>query len=159
MKTRKQLTLFVPKKDAEIIELVRSKFNSIQRNLIDAHITLCREDEIVDLDKVLENLGKIKNSEIKICFQKPEKFSDEKGAFIRVINTKSFDELREKIILNPRKQIPHITLMHPRNSECNDEIFKEIQKFSFPKEIIFDEICLIEQKDDKKWEILKTFKI
>lgn len=159
MQTRKQLTLFVPKKYSEIIELVRNKFNPIQKELIDAHITLCREDEIADLEKVIKNLSKIKNSEIKITFGKPQNFSEENGVFLPVKNSNSFDELRSKIISNPRKQIPHITLMHPRNSDCDDKTLKEIQKYSFPKEIIFDEISLIEQENESKWKILKTFKI
>lgn len=159
MKTRKQLTLFVPKKDGEIIELVRSKFNPTQRNLIDAHITLCREDELKDLERVLDKINEIRDFEVKINFGIPEKFKEQNGVYLPAQNTKTFDELRGKILSNPRKQMPHITLMHPRNSECNEVIFKEIQKFSFPKEIIFDEICLIEQKDEEKWKILKTFKI
>lgn len=159
MKTRKQLTLFVPKKDSEIMELVRSKFNPTQRNLIDAHITLCREDEIEDLERVFENINKIEDFEVKIHFGIPEKFKEQNGVYLPAQNTKTFEELRGKILSNPRKQMPHITLMHPRNSECTYEIFAEIQTFTFPKEIIFDEICLIEQKDDQKWKILKTFKI
>lgn len=159
MQIRKQLTLFVPKKYSEMIELVRSKFNPKQRELIDAHITLCREDEIEDLEKVLENLSKIKNTEIIISFGKPEKFSDEKGIFLVAKNSIVFDELRGKIISNPRKQIPHITLLHPRNSEYSDEIFEQIKKIEFPEEIEFKTISLIEQTDGGKWITLKEFKI
>ncbi len=157
MKIRKQLTLFVPKKDAEIIEFVREKFNPIQKKLIDAHITLCREDEIEDLEEVLQNLKNLKNIEIKIEFGVPEKFKEQNGVYLPAQNTNAFDELRGKIISNPRKQIPHITLMHPRNSECTHEIFAQIQNFNFPKEIIFNEICLIEQIDEKKWNVIAVF--
>ena len=47
----------------------------------------------------------------------------------------------------------------PRNSEYSDEIFEEIKKIHFPNEISFNKISLIEQKGDRKWEILKNFKI
>lgn len=159
MNFRKQLTLFVPKKDAEIIELVRSRFNPKQRDLIDAHITLCREDEIGNLEKVIENINQIKNFRLKINFGIPEKFKEKNGIYLSTTNTNEFDELRKKIILKPRKQNPHITLMHPRNSEYSDEIFEEIKKIHFPNEISFNKISLIEQKGDRKWEILKNFKI
>jgi hypothetical protein len=52
---RRQLTLFVEQKDAEIIERVRQEFNPIQFNLIKSHVTLCREDEIQNLEQVISN--------------------------------------------------------------------------------------------------------
>ena len=50
---RIQLTLFVDPKEAVTIERVRQEFNPGQFKLIKAHVTLCREDEIQDLEKVV----------------------------------------------------------------------------------------------------------
>ena len=53
---RRQLTLFVDPKDAINIEQVRNEFNPRQFEIIKAHVTLCREDEIQDLERVMTNL-------------------------------------------------------------------------------------------------------
>ena len=50
---RRQLTLFVEQKDAETIEKVRQEFNPKQFELIKSHVTLCREDEIQNLEQVI----------------------------------------------------------------------------------------------------------
>ena len=47
---RRQLTLFVKKEDAETIEQIRQAFNPRQFELIKSHVTLCREDEIQNLE-------------------------------------------------------------------------------------------------------------
>ena len=52
---RRQLTLFVPLGD-EIIEKIRAEFNPEQYRLISAHVTLCKDDQIEDFEKVIENV-------------------------------------------------------------------------------------------------------
>jgi hypothetical protein len=44
-KKRRQLTLFVPRHAVQEVERIRQKYNPEQYALIEAHITLCREDE------------------------------------------------------------------------------------------------------------------
>ncbi|MBS1919683.1 MAG: hypothetical protein JST17_05495 [Bacteroidetes bacterium] len=58
-----------------------------------------------------------------------------------------------------RHQKPHITLMHPGNSNCTNEIFVEIQKSKLPELLPFNKISLIEQIGGGQWQILKTFKL
>ena len=53
----------------------------------------------------------------------------------------------------------HITLMHPRNSICTDEIFKNIQETDLPSSLTFDNISLIEQVDGGEWQTLKVYKL
>lgn len=43
--TRQQHTLFVDDKDKSAIERIRATFNPSQQQLIESHLTLCREDE------------------------------------------------------------------------------------------------------------------
>jgi hypothetical protein len=47
--------------------------------------------------------------------------------------------------------------MHPRNSICTDEIFKEIQNYNFPSKLKFDNISIIEQVNGKKWTVLEEY--
>ncbi len=160
--TRRQLTLFVQRKDAKDIEDVRSKFNAIQSELIDSHVTLCREDEIADIDKVLYNLAQLVQKTISIKFGHVVRFEDSKGVLLpTATENEEFQELRQKILKglvnNPRRQEPHITLMHPRNSTCTDKIFETIEKTNLPAQLNFKTISLIEQVNGGRWNVLKTF--
>jgi hypothetical protein len=163
-KTRTQLTLFINEKDAKIIEEIRQKFNPKQHELIKSHVTLCREDELENMAQILYNLSHLKHNPITINFGSIILFSDKKGVLIPALkNNKSFQNLRKKIlkgiIEKPRIQEPHITLMHPRNATCTDEIFAEIQKYDLPNILNFTKISLIEQEMGQKWRILKEYEL
>jgi len=162
--SRIQLTLFVRQNDSITIEAVRKKFNPEQYTLIKNHVTLCREDELEDIDKILENLRQLKTNPISITFDDVKRFSEGKGVLIPAkTENSSFDILRNivlnGVIENPRKQEPHITLLHPRNSTCTNAIFEEIKNIPFPKQLTFDTISLIEQELGKKWNTIAEFKL
>jgi hypothetical protein len=156
MKTRRQLTLFLNPNSSEKIEEFRLKYNPIQHHLIAAHLTLCRENEIENLDKILQNLEKINFKSIEMKFGKPERFENKKGLWLTSIS-QGFNVLREEILVGiiAPNQKAHITLMHPRNSTCTNEIYETAKHIIFPEIIHFDSIALIEQKNGEKWEILK----
>jgi 2'-5' RNA ligase superfamily len=163
-KTRTQLTLFINEKDAKIIEEIRQKFNPKQYALIKSHVTLCREDELENMVQILHNLTNLNQESVTIQFGNIIRFSDKKGVLIPALkNNKSFQDLRKNIlkgiIENPRIQEPHITLMHPRNATCTDEIFAEIKKYDLPNILNFTKISLIEQEIGRKWRILKEYEL
>lgn len=159
---RRQLTLFVDEKDARTIQLIRQKFDPLQFELIKAHVTLCREDEIQNLDQVIINLFSLKQNEFVIEFEKVTRFDNGKGVFLTATNNNgAFHELRKRtlfgLIDNLNKPEPHITLMHPRNSTCTTDLFTQIEKVSFPTKLKFRKISLIEQHDGGPWKILQEF--
>lgn len=159
---RRQLTLFVDEKDAENIEKVRHSFNIQQSKLIKSHVTLCKEDEIVNLEQIITHLTELQLKTISIDFDKVIRFEGGKGVLIPAKgNNNEFHKLRKFVLqgLNnkPRKHEPHITLMHPRNSTCTDAIFKRITREILPTRLEFKKISLIEQKEGGEWEILKDF--
>jgi 2'-5' RNA ligase len=101
-------------------------------------------------------------SKIVIEFGKVERFDNGKGILIpATVGDAAFQELRRKVLVglvdNPRKQEPHITLMHPRNSTCTDEIYSEIAEQSLPTTLEFGTISLIEQENGGKWRVLQEF--
>ncbi len=133
--------------------------------LIAAHVTLCREDEIGPVEKVIENIKSIsRNKPVRIKFNPPERFENSRGVFIPAKNDNpEFYELR-KAVLNgldefPGKPLPHLTLMHPRNSTCTDIIFEQIKKYELPTELFFDKISLIEQHNGGHWTTIEQFSI
>ena len=159
---RRQLTLFVDEKQSTAIESIRQKFNPLQYRLIRAHVTLCREDEIESIEKVLHNLSNQLLPSIAICFNAPTRFSDGKGVFLPAMDdSHSFKTLRNLLLQGitaaPRNHEPHITLMHPRNSTCTDDIFQQIAKTILPTMITFEKISVIEQIDQEPWKIIQEF--
>ncbi|MEO7313319.1 MAG: 2'-5' RNA ligase family protein [Chitinophagaceae bacterium] len=162
---RQQLTLFVEEKDSEEIERIRKRFNPVQRALIDCHVTICREDEIRTIDKVLDNLSTPGRQKVTIQFGQIVMFDNGKGVLIPATNDNcAFYQLRKSIlkgseIYSTRRHEPHITLMHPRNATCTDEIFKTLKKANLPTHLTFKTVSLIEQVDGGQWQILKIFRL
>jgi 2'-5' RNA ligase superfamily len=161
---RLQLTLFVDASDSAMIERVRQTYNPLQYALIKAHITLCREDEIVPLELVLENLRRLQHSPIAIDFGEVQRFSEGNGVLMPAIGDQSaFHKLRAAILKGiievPRIHGPHLTLMHPRNATCTDEIFAEIKAQQLPMRLIFSKICLISQEIGNEWELVEAFRL
>ena len=159
---RTQLTLFVSENVSAAIEAIRRQYNPVQHSLIAAHVTLCREDELLDIEKVLQNLNQLSFPAITIRFGTPERFDEGKGVLLPALEENTaFQELRKAVlkgvIEQPRNHQPHITLMHPRNATCTDEIMENIRKSDLPSEIEFGHISLIEQIDGGKWSIIQTF--
>lgn len=158
MPKRKQLTLFLRKEESEPIERIRRKYNILQFNLIASHITLCREDEIDNLVYVLAKLSNLKFSNFEVSLGIPERFYEGKGVFIPIIDPGNhLVNLRNQILPLSKIIEPHITIMHPRNSTCTDEIFQEILETAIPTKLTINCISLIEQEIGKKWYVLQTF--
>lgn len=163
---RRQLTLFVHPDDAVVIEQIRQTYNPQQYEIIKAHVTLCREDEIEDINHVLSNLHAMQMSQpgISIEFGKVSRFDNGKGLLLPAANDQyGFDNLRKRVLsglsAHPRKQAAHITLMHPRNSTCTDSIFELVSQCNFPSKLEFQQISLIEQENGGSWKTLMNFKL
>jgi len=160
--TRRQLTLFVNQADAITIESIRSRYNPLQQQLIAAHVTLCREDEIENIDTVLHNLENVNQGSVTVFFDEPKRFENGNGVMIpAAANNEAFQQLRNNILAGvidePRMHQPHITLLHPRNSVCTDEIFAAIQQEKLPKQLSFHAVSLIQQTGGGVWVNLKNF--
>ncbi|MCC6462063.1 MAG: 2'-5' RNA ligase family protein [Saprospiraceae bacterium] len=161
---RIQLTLFADPLAAGSIENIRRQYNPEQFALIAAHVTLCREDELDALEHILQNLESAALPAIRLTFGPPRRFSDGKGVLLPALgDNDAFQDLRARVLqgvfAQPRRHEPHLTLMHPRNSTCTDEVFAEIEKNTFPRSVEFHKISLIEQKIGQKWSVLQEFEL
>jgi hypothetical protein len=159
---RRQLTLFVKPSEGQAIEKIRQQFNPRQFELIQSHVTLCREEEIQNLGQVTANLRSLQHDKVIIHFGGVTRSADGKGVFLpATTESLGFQKLRNKVLEGLTKNAsvhePHITLMHPRNSTCTDGIFDQIEKISLPKQLVFDRISLIEQEDGGQWRILQEY--
>jgi 2'-5' RNA ligase len=157
--TRKQLSLYVPANAAKEIEEVRKIVDPIQSNLIPAHITLCREDELDDFAAIKARLTHIPLKPITLRFGTPEIFSGH-GLLLNCIDGEGdFRLLREYLLAsrNIKKQRPHITLAHPRNPKSDENLLGNTSRLPEMIEITFSTIYLIEQTRNEPWRVLERY--
>lgn len=162
VETRRQLTLFLNEQESDAIESIRQRFNPVQYQLINSHITLCREDEITDWAAVQQNLETLPVAAFTLATSPAERFSAGKGVYIPIKDeTQQFQRLREvvlhQVMAMPRAHEPHITLMHPRNSTCTDAIFAALQAMPIPSTLSITHISVIEQEIGKAWQTLADY--
>ena len=69
-----------------------------------------------------------------------------------------YDTLRVRLLgAGCAKMVPHITLLHWRHASQADATLDKVKREKFPKSVAFEEISLIEQRDDGVWSILETY--
>jgi 2'-5' RNA ligase len=137
------------------IVALRFRYNRAQAELIPPHVTLCREDEVDDWSALQIRIREILPVHVTLGFGGPVR--KENLVYLPAITgTRQFDELRSKLLSangrEPRKHSPHITIIHPRNGICTDEIFEEIALRIRPFAAAFRAISLIEQSDGGPWK-------
>ncbi len=157
MLVRRQATLFVSSQDRTAVETVRARFNPIQFGLIRAHVTLCREDEARDWDRLALRLRSLPAIEVAMSFGPPVR----EGNLVylpAISGRESFAALRHALLSEggapPREHKAHITLIHPRNSTCSDAQLAELQTLCGPFSTVFREVSFIEQVDGGAWHEL-----
>jgi hypothetical protein len=134
----------------------------VQQQLIASHVTLCREDELAPLDIILTHLQQLRFAPITVQFGAVKRFDDGKGVMLPALGENAaFHQLRAAVLqpinTTPRLHEPHLTLMHPRNATCTDDIFEVIQAAQLPQLLTFKSITLIQQCSSGKWQSLQHF--
>lgn len=152
---RRQASLYL--RDQALIESIRLRYNPVQAALIPAHVTLCREDEVVDWDALRKRLQSLRPFEISFTFDVPVRQDNFVYLPIRE-GLDSYLQFRRAILSeDARIQTPHVTLIHPRNGFCTDEIFADISAtIPLPFQYTFREVMLIEQEDGGSWQVLSS---
>lgn len=153
--TRRQATLFL--RGRFPIDDIRARFNPEQSRLIAGHVTLCREDEVHDWDSLAAKLRSTPPDPVTLGFGSPVR----EGNMLFLPSSGSvaeFDDLRAYLLDPPvRKHEPHITLIHPRNGKCTDEVLELATSLVKPFSHTFGEISFIEQAEGKVWKIIESF--
>jgi 2'-5' RNA ligase len=152
---RRQASLHLPDgDDRRRIEILRRRFNPAQAALIPAHVTLCREGEVADWDVLAARAAELRPIQVTLRFGPPVR----EGNLVFLPATGSvaqFDDLRAALLAGgktpPRRETPHITLVHPRNGVCDDAAFSEIRATTTPFTMTFAAITLIEQRNGGVW--------
>jgi hypothetical protein len=157
---RKQLSMYVPPDAARDIEAVRAMVDPIQRRLIPAHVTLCREDELGELASVRARLRSAPFAPLTLRFGKPEVFFEHGLLLPCIAGQDRFRALREHLLASSqiRNQQAHLTLAHPRNPRSPGNSPGNV---SLPEliEITFSSIHLIEQDGNEPWQVLERYEL
>jgi hypothetical protein len=160
VETRIQLSLFVPPSSAERLEQARHLLDPVQAKLIPAHVTLCREDELQDID--LATLGSIVASPgagpICLKFGGPEVFQGHGVLLPCIEGEEGFHEARCRILgsRRARRHAPHITLAHPRNPRSPQNSPANFGAIQAGLVITFAEIQHILQEAAMPWQVIAT---
>ncbi len=146
---RRQASLYLT--EVPNVEAMRWRFNSLQAQLIPAHVTLCREDEVDDWDLMRERIRAIKDFELTLNFGEPAR--EENFVYLPIVDGMDrFHDLRQLLLDGvPRRSMPHLTIIHPRNGTCDVETFQEIRSKITPFQHTFREIQLIQQHAGEAW--------
>lgn len=161
MKTRVQLSLYVPTSSAEILEATRRLLDPIQCSLIPAHVTLCREEDLQDLN--LANLVSIIASSgagpMSLKFGSPQVFQEHGVLLPCIEGEEEFQELRCRLLgsRSVRRQAPHITLAHPRNSCSPHNKPSNLGAVPSGLVITFSEVRYIMQEAAMPWQVIATY--
>jgi 2'-5' RNA ligase len=146
---RRQASLYLT--SVPHIEAVRRSHNPEQARLIPPHVTLCREDEVLDWEVFRERLKAQGPVELTLEFGVPVREKD--FVFLPVTSgVEKFHQLRRALLLDePRNSTPHLTIIHPRNGTCTNEIFADILSRVSLFQYTFREVYVIEQVDGGVW--------
>lgn len=159
--SRRQASMFLS--NEPLIDVMRNRFNPEQAKLIPAHVTLCSEDEVEDWSRLASRIRDLPKIQITLSFGTAVR--DGNLVFLPVVSgMEKFDELRIYLLRNetslPRKHLPHVTIVHPRNGNCTDEMYAEILEQIHPFKTTLTtlhEIKLIEQCDGGPWRTFDKF--
>lgn len=161
MNSRDQLTLFVPPSDSAALDAVRQVLDPIQAELIKAHVTLCREDEIAGVTSasIRARLVDSEVTQVKLRFGAPERFNDH-GILLPCIDGESEFEALRQVVLGTapvRRQVPHITLAHPRNPRASGNTLENALSLGSGRTLIFDVITRIRQRGSSSWQSIEEY--
>ena len=158
-RTRRQLSMYIPPEQASIIETVRSMVDPIQHQLIPAHVTLCRDNELNNFAGIEDRLQVNPHRCVELTFGRPEVFHGH-GILMECIAGLSVFQLLREFLLGPackNAQLPHLTLAHPRNPKAAGNSPENTGLITTPFHAVLDRIVLIEQEEDSPWTVLREY--
>ena len=161
LNSRVQLTLFVQGTAAAKIDEARKSLDPVQFSLIAPHVTLCREDEIEDLQSadLRERLSAWKTGPVSLSFGPPESFSTHGILLPCIRGEEEFLALRSLILGSTalRRQLPHITLAHPRNPKSAGNSLAAASVLQAGITVNLGTVSRIQQDGGAPWRLVEHF--
>ena len=155
---RRQLSLFLSPDQRAVVEPIRQRLDPRQHAIIPAHVTLCRDDELVYWHLVRERLASLGSFSITIRFGDPQVLPDGCVLLRPTHGIEEYQNLRQ-LVLGPGATAhgAHLTLLHPRNSAGVTYDLAEIANALTGLTTTFRTIALIEQCESGKWVVQQEY--
>ena len=143
------------------IEAVRALVDPVQHRLIPAHVTLCREEDLDEVDTVRARLEALRFAPVVLRFGAAVAFSSHGWLLPCLDGEDAFAALRARVIGTERAlrvQVPHLTLAHPRNAKAIGNTPTNATQLPAPLALGFATIALIEQDDaTTPWRVVARY--
>ena len=158
---RRQLTLFVPAPWRVPLDALRQRLDPIQASLIAAHVTLCREDEIrdVELSSLFRRVDTWAHGPLRLAFGSPRRFSGHGVLLPCEQGAGQFHALRRWLLQDDSVRVheAHLTMAHPRNERAANNTDDVLAECPQELQLEFATVSLIEQQGTAAWRILHQF--
>lgn len=158
---RRQLSLFAPEPWATRLDEIRAVLDPVQHHLIAAHVTVCRDEEVEALlaGDLAGAIAAARRGPITLGFGRAVAFDGHGVLLPCVAGEEELASFRARLLgaSQPRRQIPHITLAHPRNPKAAGNDLAATRSLPSKIEIEFGEACVIEQRPGDVWRALRRF--
>lgn len=159
---RTQLSLFIPPSAAATLEAVRRLVDPVQAALIPAHVTLCREADLIGITPSLLQARLATESTTSLTLHFGAAIpSHAHGLLLPCVSgADAFAALRRAVLGSDaaRQETPHLTLAHPRNPRAPGNDIAATRVLPAPLEISFCEVQWIEQDTPgQPWRIRQTY--
>ncbi len=175
MHIRRQLSLFVPPPMGAQLDQCRAILDPVQANLIASHVTLCRDDELLEMTSIVERLHQVSRNAHQGVFPLSLSFGaarrgDGHGIFLDCVDGEAaYQRLRQLLLLPPstpisappqvRRMAPRITLAHPRNPWTEANLSLDFSTLPQHFSIEFSRIAWIEQHPNCAWHVVQEFQL
>lgn len=157
--SRRQLTLFVQEPARSRLDALRSTLDPIQASLVAAHVTLCREDEIEQLDPaaVFSRVQSWTEGPLRLVFGGPRLFNGHGVLLPCDQGSSGFHRLRQWLLQSRgvRQHAAHLTLAHPRNLKAVGNTPAALAGCPHVLDLLFPVVALIEQHGSAPWRVLQ----
>ena len=156
--TRRQISLILPEAQRSLVEPIRQKFDPIQHALIPAHVTLCRDDELPDLQQLMQRLERLEPFLITMEFGQPQELPDGCVLLRPTTGIEQFQALRLLILgTTARAYWAHLTLLHPRNASGIPLNLAEVGRELAGLVVTFNTVTLVEQYGCEPWQVKNAY--
>ncbi|MEO1148400.1 MAG: 2'-5' RNA ligase family protein [Cyanobacteria bacterium J06638_22] len=154
----RQLSLFVPEPERSQLDTIRQKYDPKQHAIIPAHVTLCRDEELEPWTALEKRLAALESVEITFALGAPKQI-EAGGVLVPMANSSTaFYALRHQLLGDRcARQIPHITLLHPRHAAGKEHAYEAMCREPLPASVTLTEISLIEQINGGTWNALSRY--
>jgi hypothetical protein len=148
----------LPSAQRAAVDRIRERLDPKQHALIPAHVTLCRDDELVPWDAIRQRLDGLAPVALAMRFGEPQALADG-GILLRATHGMEAYRMLRRAVLGgtAREHGAHITLLHPRNAPSTEPDWTTIAQGVCGLAVVFRTVSFVEQQGDEPWRVRRDY--